>query len=105
MDTNDIKDVENAAKENYKKSEPWPDDDVWHSYTYKILHKHIQDYIDELQLENTQMYINTLYNHLGRNILFPLHIPPPVHYIVIFVPHLKVYLYITHFPMFYHSII
>lgn len=58
MDSNDIKDVENTAKENYKKSEPWPDDDVWHSYTYKILHKQIQDYIDELQFKNTQVILN-----------------------------------------------
>ena len=58
MDSNDIKDIENTAKENYKKSEPWPDDDIWHSYTYKILHKHIQDYIDELQFENTQVVLN-----------------------------------------------
>jgi SAM-dependent methyltransferase len=58
MDLNNIKDVENTAKENYKKSEPWPDDDVWHSYTYKILHKQIQDYIDELQFKNTQVILN-----------------------------------------------
>ncbi len=58
MDSNDIKDVENTAKENYEKSEPWPDDDVWHSYTYKILHKQIQDYIDELQFKNTQVILN-----------------------------------------------
>ena len=57
MDSNDIKNVENTAKENYKKSEPWPDD-IWHSYTYKILHKHIQDYIDELQFKNTQVVLN-----------------------------------------------
>ena len=58
MDSNDIKDIENTAKENYKKSEPWPDDDIWHSYTYKILHKHIQDYINELQFKNTQVVLN-----------------------------------------------
>lgn len=58
MDSNDIKDVENTAKENYKESEPWPDDDIWHSYTYKILQEHIQDYIEELQLKNTQVVLN-----------------------------------------------
>lgn len=58
MASNNIKDVENTAKENYKKSEPWPSDDVWHSYTFKILHKHIQKYIDELQLKNTQVVLN-----------------------------------------------
>lgn len=58
MDTEDIKDVENTAKENYGKSAPWPDDDVWHSYTYKILHKYIQNYLDGLQLENTQVVLN-----------------------------------------------
>lgn len=58
MNSNDIKDVENKAKENYGKSEPWPDDDVWHSYTYKILHKQIQDYIDKLQFKNTQVILN-----------------------------------------------
>ena len=58
MNSNDIKDVENTAKENYKESEPWPDDDIWHSYTYKILQEHIQDYLDELQLKNTQVVLN-----------------------------------------------
>lgn len=58
MDSNDIKKVENTAKENYKESEPWPDDDIWHSYTYKILQKHIQDYINEFQLKNTQVVLN-----------------------------------------------
>ncbi len=58
MDAKDINAVENAAKENYRKSEPWPAADVWHSYTYKILHKHIQDYIDNLQLERTQILLN-----------------------------------------------
>lgn len=58
MDSNDIKNVENTAKENYKESEPWPDDDIWHSYTYKILQEHIQNYLDELQLKNTQVVLN-----------------------------------------------
>lgn len=58
MGSNDIKDVENMAKENYKESEPWPDDDIWHSYTYKILQEHVQDYIDKLQLKNTQVVLN-----------------------------------------------
>ncbi len=58
MDTKDINAVENAAKENYRKSEPWPETDIWHSYTYKILHKHIQDYIDNLQLERSQILLN-----------------------------------------------
>lgn len=58
MGSNDTEYVENTAKENYKESEPWPDDDIWHSYTYKILQKHIQNYIDELQLKNTQVVLN-----------------------------------------------
>ena len=58
MNSNDIKDVENTAKENYRESEPWPDDDIWHSYTYIILQEHIQDYLDELQLKNTQVVLN-----------------------------------------------
>lgn len=58
MDTKEIKDVENAAKENYRKSEPWPDEDIWHSYTYKILHKYVQDYLDKLQLKDTQTMLN-----------------------------------------------
>lgn len=37
MDAKDIKVVKNMAEENYRKSKPWPDDDVWHCYTYKIL--------------------------------------------------------------------
>lgn len=58
MDSNDIKDVENAAKENYKESEPWPDDDIWHSYTYQILQEHIQGYINELKFKKTQVVLN-----------------------------------------------
>lgn len=58
MDDKYIKAVENAAKENYKKTEPWPDTDTWHYYTYKILHKYIQNYIDKLQLKNTQIVLN-----------------------------------------------
>lgn len=58
MDSEDIKDVENTAKKNYEKSEPWPNDDTWHAYTYKILHKYIQNYLDGLQLKNTQVVLN-----------------------------------------------
>lgn len=57
MDSNN-NNVENTAKENYKKSKPWPDDDIWHSYTYKILQEHIQSYIDKLQLKSTQIVLN-----------------------------------------------
>ena len=52
------KDVENIAIENYKQSEPWPDNDIWHSYTQKILHKYVQYNLDELQLSNTQVVLN-----------------------------------------------
>ena len=58
MDVKDINAVEYTAKKNYKKSEPWPDNDIWHSYTYKILYHQIQNYIDELQLKNTQVLLN-----------------------------------------------
>lgn len=58
MEAKDIKAVENSAKENYSKSQPWPESDIWHFYTYKILYKHIQDYIDNLQLNKTQILLN-----------------------------------------------
>ena len=58
MDSDDNKNVKNMAKKNYKQSEPWPDNDVWHFPTYKILHKYIQDYIDALQLKGTQVVLN-----------------------------------------------
>ena len=58
MESDDNKNVKNMAKKNYKQSEPWPDNDVWHFYTYKILHKYIQDYIDALQLKGTQVVLN-----------------------------------------------
>lgn len=58
MNTNDNQLVKNTAKENYEESEPWPSDDEWHSYTYKILYKNVQDYIDELHLKSTQIVLN-----------------------------------------------
>lgn len=58
MDIESIKDVENTAKENYANSEPWPDGDIWHSYTYKILYRYIQNYLDGLRLEKKQIILN-----------------------------------------------
>lgn len=58
MNTNDIKHVENVATENYGKSEPWPDNDIWHIHTYNILHKYVQDKLNELNLDNTQIVLN-----------------------------------------------
>ncbi len=39
MDSDDNKNVKNMAKKNYKQSEPWPDNDVWHFPTMKSLDK------------------------------------------------------------------
>lgn len=58
METNKSNIVENTAEENYKKSNPWPDDDIWHFFTYKILHSKVQEYLDELQLKDTQIILN-----------------------------------------------
>lgn len=58
METNDNKNVEYTAIKNYKTSEPWPKDDIWHSYTYNILHMHVQCYLNELRLNDTQIILN-----------------------------------------------
>ena len=58
MDAKDIKTVEDIAKENYRKSEPWPETDVWHSYTYNILHEYVQAYLNNLKLENNKILLN-----------------------------------------------
>lgn len=52
------KDIEYIAIENYKHSEPWPDSDIWHSFTYSILHKHVQRYLDNLQLDSKHTILN-----------------------------------------------
>lgn len=54
----ETKDVESIAKENYEKSEPWPEADVWHSYTFKILHKKVQQYLNSLNLNEPQTVLN-----------------------------------------------
>lgn len=53
-----IENVKNTAKKNYKNSEPWPENDTWHSYTYKILYKFVQENLDKLQLNNSQVVLN-----------------------------------------------
>ncbi len=58
MKTDDIQKVIDTAKENYETSEPWPDDDIWHTFSYKILHSKVQNYLDSLQLKNTQVVLN-----------------------------------------------
>ena len=58
MDAKDIKTVEDIAKENYRKSEPWPETDVWHSYTYNILHEYVQAYLNNLKLEKNKILLN-----------------------------------------------
>lgn len=58
METNDLKQVETVAKENYEKSEPWPKADVWHSYTYRILYKKVQHYLDKINFNETQTILN-----------------------------------------------
>ena len=52
------KDVEKIAKENYAKSEPWPNNDIWHSYTYNILHKYVQNCLDELHFNPNHIILN-----------------------------------------------
>lgn len=54
METN----VEKMAEENYKKSEPWPDKDIWHTFTYRILHDHVQRHLNKLKLTSTQTVLN-----------------------------------------------
>lgn len=58
MYSNDNNNVEKTARENYNKAEPWPDEDVWHSYTYKILQEQVQNYIDKLKLKETDIVLN-----------------------------------------------
>lgn len=58
MNMNDAKHIESAATENYGKSEPWPDNDIWHFHTYNILHEYVQDKLNVLNLDNTQIVLN-----------------------------------------------
>lgn len=58
MEKRNLENVKYTAKENYKKSEPWPDDDIWHLYTHKILHKNVQSYLNKLNLDDTQIVLN-----------------------------------------------
>ncbi len=67
MEKKDLNKVEDRAFDNYKTSEPWPDDDIWHSYTHNILHKYVQKHLDKLQLTDIQILLNagcgrTIYN-------------------------------------------
>ncbi len=50
--------VQTKAEQNYKESEPWPNDDSWHTYTYNILHKYVQDRLSGLRLNNSQVILN-----------------------------------------------
>ena len=52
------KNIKKVAKENYAKSEPWPDNDIWHSYTYNILYRYVQKYLDELHFNSHQIILN-----------------------------------------------
>lgn len=54
----EINEVGNKAFDNYKAAEPWPDNDVWHSYTHNILHNYVQKYLDKLQLNDMQIILN-----------------------------------------------
>ena len=42
MNVKKVIDIEEAAKENYTQSEPWPNNDMWHTCTYNILNKYVQ---------------------------------------------------------------
>lgn len=58
MESSRLKIIEYIAKDNYEKSEPWPNDDIWHFYTHTILQKKVQDYLDELHLNDTKTILN-----------------------------------------------
>ncbi len=58
METKDFGSIEHIAEENYKKSKPWPDNDIWHFYTHRILQKHVQYLLNELHLTDTQVILN-----------------------------------------------
>ena len=58
MNVKKVIDIEEAAKENYTQSEPWPNNDIWHTCTYNILNKYVQKYLDELHLSSSQVILN-----------------------------------------------
>lgn len=58
VNKDDMYKVENMAEENYKHSEPWPDNDAWHSYTNRILYKYVQEQLNSLKLSNANVILN-----------------------------------------------
>ena len=58
MGTKNFHDVEQIAHANYMESEPWPDNDVWHYYTYKSIHKYVQNYLNKLNLTIDNTVLN-----------------------------------------------
>ena len=58
METESSNDVEEIALANYKQSEPWPDNDVWHHYTNDSIHKYVQNYLDKLLLTTDNILLN-----------------------------------------------
>ena len=58
MEMKSSNDVEEIALANYKQSEPWPDNDVWHHYTSDSIHKYVQNYLDKLLLTTDNILLN-----------------------------------------------
>ena len=58
MEKENLNKVENKAFNNYKTSEPWPDDDVWHSYTHNILYNYVQKCLNKLGLTDKHVLLN-----------------------------------------------
>lgn len=70
---NDHELVHNTAKSNYSKSTPWPEADIWHSWTYSIINNYVQDTLTSLDLSNGQIILNagcgrTTYDSAGTMI-------------------------------------
>ena len=55
---NDLELVHNTAKSNYRKTSPWPEADVWHSWTQRIIRNYVQDTLTLLDLFDGQIILN-----------------------------------------------
>lgn len=58
MEKNCEQNIKDITKENYATAEPWPNNDIWHSFTYNILFQDVQRSLDTLHLDNTQIVLN-----------------------------------------------
>lgn len=55
---NDLELVHNTAKSNYKKTSPWPEKDVWHSWTKRIINNYVQTTLTSLDLSKEKKILN-----------------------------------------------